>query len=92
MHLIRSANIPKLQVMNALLNCFQHHHIGYTSLTEGPKLIAKEEEKRDFAVSFSFFLRNQSTGDPRYLDLVFAVSTIRGPENRGEPRIAREIG
>jgi hypothetical protein len=28
----------------------QHNFIGYTSLTEGPKLVAKEEEKRDFAV------------------------------------------
>ena len=31
----------------------QHNHIGYTSLTEGPKLVAKVEEKRDFAVSLN---------------------------------------
>ena len=28
----------------------QHNFVGYTSLTEGPKLVAKEEEKRNFAV------------------------------------------
>ena len=49
-HLDFSYNIDLGELDIQPFQQIQHNFIGYTSLTEGPKLVAKEEEKRDFAV------------------------------------------
>ena len=50
-HLDFSYNIDLGELDIQPFQQIQHNFIGYTSLTEGPKLVAKEEEKRDFAVN-----------------------------------------
>ena len=49
-HLDFSYNLDLAELDIQPFKQIQHNFIGYTSLTEGPKLVAKEEVKRDFVV------------------------------------------
>ena len=50
-HLDFSHNLDLAELDIQPFKQIQHTFIGYTSLTEGPKLVAKQEVKRDFVVS-----------------------------------------